>query len=108
MPPVSSIWIPIAEGAQLVHELQPDALADILGIGVAQPVPAADGPDQRGVPLHQRVPRLPVAFLARVTRSVTNESSRLRLASLVRLGFVTMAFSWPAPRPDPDQDPGAA
>ena len=62
MPPVSSIWIPIAEGAQLVHELQPDALADILGIGVAQPVPAADGPDQRGVPLHQRVPRLPVAI----------------------------------------------
>jgi hypothetical protein len=30
----------------LVHELQPDALADVVGAGAAQLVPAADGPDR--------------------------------------------------------------
>src|SRR5208282_2520993 len=51
----------IADSVQLVHQAQPDALADIVGIGAAEPVPAADRPDQRGVPLHERVPRLLVA-----------------------------------------------
>ena len=51
----------IPDLVQVVHQLQPDALADVLGVGVAEPVPAADRPDQRGVPLDERVPRLLVA-----------------------------------------------
>jgi hypothetical protein len=41
-----------------VHELSPDALAYGAGIGVVQPMPAADRPDERGVLLDLRVPRL--------------------------------------------------
>jgi hypothetical protein len=48
------------DGFQLVDKCEPDVLTDVLGVGVAQPVPAADRPDQRGVPFHQRVPRLVV------------------------------------------------
>jgi hypothetical protein len=52
-------------------------LADVVGVGAAEPVPAADGPDQRGIPLHERVPRLLVAVSGRITRSVTTGSSRI-------------------------------
>jgi hypothetical protein len=41
---------------QLLHQLQPGALDDIFGVGVAKLVPAADGPDQRAVPLDEHVP----------------------------------------------------
>jgi hypothetical protein len=41
----------------MVEQLRPDALADVLGVG-AELVPAADGPDQRGVPLDEHVPGL--------------------------------------------------
>ena len=60
----------IADSVKLVHELQLDALADVVGVGVggAQLVLAADGPDQRGVPLDECIRRL---LVARVTRSVT-------------------------------------
>jgi hypothetical protein len=51
----------ITQGAQPVHQHQPDALSGILGVGVIETVPAADGPDQRGVPLHQGIPSLLVA-----------------------------------------------
>ena len=51
----------IADLAQLVHQQQPDVLADVGGLGGVQPVPAAERPDQRGIPLHQRGPRALVA-----------------------------------------------
>ena len=51
----------LADLVQLVHQAQPDALADVVGVGPAEPVPAADRPDQRGVPLDQGVPRMFVA-----------------------------------------------
>jgi hypothetical protein len=51
----------VAEVAKLVHQLQPDALAGVGGVGAGQPVPAADGPNQRGVPLDEGIPRLLVA-----------------------------------------------
>ena len=51
----------VADSVKLVHELQPDGLADIAGVGAAQLVPAADGPDQRGAPLDEFIPRLLVA-----------------------------------------------
>src|SRR2546430_6049330 len=51
----------VAEAVRLVHQVQPDGLADIVGVRATQPVPAADGPDQRGVPLDEGVPGLLVA-----------------------------------------------
>ena len=51
----------IAQAVQVVHEVEPDGLGGVVGVGGLQPVPAADGPDQRGVPVHQLVPGLPVA-----------------------------------------------
>ena len=51
----------VAEVTQMIGQEQPDALADGLGVRAAEPVPAADRPGQRGVPLDQRVPRLLVA-----------------------------------------------
>jgi hypothetical protein len=51
----------IAHFAELICELEPDGLADIGGVGAAQLVPAADRPDQRGVPLDEGLPRLLVA-----------------------------------------------
>jgi hypothetical protein len=45
------------------HQLEPDDLADILGVGCLQPEVAADRPDQRGVPLDECVPRLLLAVL---------------------------------------------
>ena len=40
------------------HQVQPDVLANVVGVGAAQPVLAADRPDERGVPLDECVPRL--------------------------------------------------
>jgi hypothetical protein len=48
----------IADCRKLVHELLPDSLPDVGGIGAAQPVSAADGPGERGVPVDKCVPRL--------------------------------------------------
>ena len=42
----------------MIHQVKPHHLADFLGVGVAQPVLAADRPDQRGVPLDDFIPRL--------------------------------------------------
>ena len=50
-----------AQVVQLFHQAQPDGLADVLGVGAVQLVPAADRPDQRRIPVDQRVPRRPVA-----------------------------------------------
>jgi hypothetical protein len=51
----------IPDLVQVVGELQPDALADVVGVGAAETLPAADGPDQRGVPLDERLPGLLLA-----------------------------------------------
>jgi len=51
----------LAEFAQVVEELEPDGLADVVGVRAAELGPAADPPDQRGVPLDQGVPRPRVA-----------------------------------------------
>ena len=57
---------------------------------LAKPVLAADGPDQRGVPLDQRIPRLLVAdLLARATRPVTGCSLLMAMVSFGRM-------RWPA------------
>jgi hypothetical protein len=37
-------------------------MADILSVGIAQPVLTADRPDQRGVPLDDLIPRLLLAI----------------------------------------------
>ena len=70
----------IAQAVQVVHEGEPDGLGGVLGVGGLQPVPAADGPDQRGVPVHQLVPGCWLPLRGRVTRPVTTGSPRLRLA----------------------------
>lgn len=46
----------------MADELQPDALPDVLGVGIAQAVVAADRPDERSVPFDDGIPRLLVAF----------------------------------------------
>ena len=51
----------VADVVQLIHELEPGVLGGVFGVGSLQPVPAADRPDQRGIPFHQRVPGLPLA-----------------------------------------------
>lgn len=51
----------IADCRKLVHELLPDSLPDVGSVGAAQPASAADGPDERGVPVDECVPRLFVA-----------------------------------------------
>ena len=51
----------LANLAQLIHQLQPDGLAHVVGVGAVEPVLAANRPDQRGVPLDECVPRLCVA-----------------------------------------------
>ena len=51
----------VAECFQVFHQLQPDVLADVVGISAANLVPAADGLNERGVPLDQLVPGLLVA-----------------------------------------------
>jgi hypothetical protein len=48
----------LADSAELAHQLQPDGLADVVGVGVAEAVLAADGPDQRGVALDEGIPCL--------------------------------------------------
>src|SRR5580704_4997816 len=50
----------VAEAVQVSGQVQPDGLADVVGVGVAQLVPAADGPDRRGVPFDECIPCLPV------------------------------------------------
>src|SRR5215469_5291752 len=47
----------IADPVQLFHQPQPDVLADVAGLGLTQPVSAADGPNQWGIPFDERVPR---------------------------------------------------
>ena len=51
----------ITQVIQALHQVQPDMLDDVFGGGAADRVPAADGPDQRGVSLDEGVPRLPIA-----------------------------------------------
>jgi kumamolisin len=51
----------ITQAVQALHQVQPDVLGNVLGGGAADPVPAADGPDQRGVSLDEGVPRPPIA-----------------------------------------------
>ena len=52
----------LADRAHVVHELQPGALPDVLGVGVAKPVVSADGPYERGIPLDEDIPRLLVTL----------------------------------------------
>src|SRR5580700_2279184 len=58
-PPGQRGWL--ADLAQVVHQVQPDVLAHVVGVGVAEPVLAANRPDQRGVALDEGLPRLYVA-----------------------------------------------
>ena len=51
----------IPDCAQVLHQLQPDALANVVGVDAAQPVPVADRPDERGIPVDEGVPRLFIA-----------------------------------------------
>jgi len=53
----------VADLADVVHHLQPDGLPGLVGVG--QPVPAAERPHQRGVPLDDRISR-PLVAVARV------------------------------------------
>src|SRR5215813_4431127 len=52
----------IVNRVEMVDQSQPDVLADVLGVGAPQRVPETDRPDQRGEPLHKRVPRIGVAL----------------------------------------------
>jgi non-specific serine/threonine protein kinase len=47
----------------MVHQVQPDGLAGVAGVGAGQPVPAADRPHQRGIPLEALRYRLRTAEL---------------------------------------------
>jgi hypothetical protein len=51
----------VADRGQLVYQLQPHLLADVFGVGVGQPVLAAEGPHQRAEPFHQRIPGVLIA-----------------------------------------------
>jgi hypothetical protein len=46
----------VAEAAEVVDQVQPHRLHDVLGVGASEPVPEADRPDQRGVPVDDLVP----------------------------------------------------
>jgi len=86
-----------AQVVQMGHQLEPDDLADILGVGCVQPEVAADRPDQRGVPLDERVPRLLLAVLGAchqvgdwqiISHRVTVPSCRCPEAARVRAALV--------------------
>src|SRR5947199_223029 len=47
----------VAQSRQMLHQVQPDGLADVVPVGIAEPEPPADGEDQTGVPVDDRVPR---------------------------------------------------
>src|SRR5215469_1511526 len=51
----------LAQVPDLFHQQQPDGLADVVNVRAAQLVADADGPHQRGIPLDELTPRLPVA-----------------------------------------------
>src|ERR1700733_7230181 len=51
----------VAQAPELSGQVDPDRRADVFGVSTAQPMPTADRPDQRGVPVHERVPRLLLA-----------------------------------------------
>src|ERR1700729_545630 len=51
----------VAETSDVLNELYPDALADVVDIITTQSVADADGPDKRRVPLDELVPGLLVA-----------------------------------------------
>jgi hypothetical protein len=51
----------VADGRKLARDLQPEGLAGVEGAGAAQVVPLADCPDERAVPVGERVPRRLVA-----------------------------------------------
>ena len=51
----------LAELADLLHEQQPDALANVVDVLTGQLVTATDGPDERGIPLDEFIPRPLVA-----------------------------------------------
>ena len=83
----------VADLVQLIQKLEPDVLGDVLGVGGVDPVPAADGPDQRGIPFHQRVPGLLLAVPGPGHQAGDHRSSHPGLACWVRAGFAVMAFS---------------
>ena len=51
----------VADLVQVADQLQPDLLAHVLGVGVGQPVFAADRPDQRAELLDQGIPGVLIA-----------------------------------------------
>jgi hypothetical protein len=97
----------LADLVQLVHQAQPDALADILRVGAVEPVPAADRPDERRVPLDERVPG-PLVASSRPRHQVNDQQAIVRRgiclaceARAVILGHFTASVSrclfWTAP-----------
>ena len=82
----------IAECVKPFHQVQPHALADVVGVGVARrrlrQMAQISGAYRSTSASHAcRSP-----FLARVTRSVTAGSSRLELACSAGFGFADIAF----------------
>jgi hypothetical protein len=61
----------IAYQSQLIHQPQPDGLADVSSIGAAELIPTADRPDERRESLDELVPGALVAVLGRVSRAPT-------------------------------------
>ena len=91
----------VAQAVQVVHEGEPDGLGGVLGVGGLQSVPAADGPDQRGVPVHQLVPGLgttpfPANVLAGMRRVVRCEAVSYREWSPQELLEFSLAADDPA------------
>lgn len=84
---------PITDFLQLFGQAQPDALAHVLSVGPVQPVAPADSPDQRRVPVHQCVPRLPVAVPGTGDQLNDHWASHLGLSSLARPEFAGIAIS---------------
>lgn len=79
----------------MVDELQPDGLPDVLSIGAAQPVAAADGPDERSVPLDEGIPRLLVAIAGARHQISDHHLSSHRTETLEALsGWAAARISW--------------
>jgi len=80
----------VADIVQLIHELEPDAL----GVVGVQPMTAADGPGQRGLPVRQRVPGLPIAVPGPGYQAGDHWVIAPAAGLLVRAGSAAMAFSF--------------
>ena len=77
----------VAQAVQLIHELEPDVLGGVFGVGGLQPVPAADRPDQRGISFHQPSQAYRSPFLAQVTRPVITMAPPGLGPAVIHIGF---------------------